>query len=182
MSEQESRNVEWEYLMWLCSLAGLDSDDREEGYWSLGDQLYQKTFEWRVLNDDNRFEDGLYLRVLFHNEFGGQAIYGDTNMLELMVVLAKRMSFEMSEESEDPAYWFHILLDNVGLERFTDDHYFNNHNTVMMVNDILDRIITRSYDPDGSGGFFPQKFPREDQRSLELWFQLSDYILERSGY
>ena len=181
MSTTRTRNVEWEYLMWLSDISGFDTSSNAPGFWNLIKQLYNKGFIWVVPNDDNRVGDGMYLRELFQEEFGGLPIFGPTNMLEVMVVLARRLSFEMSEESDDVGYWFAILLNNAGLDQFPDDRYIVDPAAKNNVDHILERIIKREYDHDGSGGFFPITFPEEDQRGVELWYQLNSYILERGG-
>ena len=176
------RDVEWEYLMWLSAQAGFDPLSEESIFWHLLLQLFNKEFSWVVPNDDNRANDGLYLREVFSNEFGGNIEFATgVNMLELMVGLAYRLGFEMSDESEDPAYWFAILLTNTGLDRFHDKRYLADFASASHVDNILNRIINRDYDADGYGGFFPLQRPEEDQRGLELWGQLNSYILERTG-
>jgi hypothetical protein len=45
-------------------------------------------------------------------------------------------------------------------------------------NAILDRVIRREYEPDGTGGFFPLQNPLEDQTQVEIWYQMAAYINE----
>ena len=35
-----------------------------------------------------------------------------------------------------------------------------------------------SFGNDGVGGFFPLKYPKRDQKYLEIWYQLEDFVLE----
>jgi hypothetical protein len=46
------------------------------------------------------------------------------------------------------------------------------------VNDILYALIWRTYDPDGSGGFFPLLHSKKDQRQIEIWYQMHAYVRE----
>jgi hypothetical protein len=46
------------------------------------------------------------------------------------------------------------------------------------VQDIMDTVIYRKYDPDGSGGFFPLTRSDDDQTRIELWYQMNAYIEE----
>ena len=181
--QNETRNVEWEYLQWLGTLVGNDLYTHpDETYLCLLEQLYRKEFDWRVANDDNRIEDALHLRVEFQNLYGGTDIVGGASLLEVMIVLARRLAFDMSEESDDVGYWFRILLSNTELIIFHDAYYWDDYSTPSAVDNILNTIIFRNYGPDGSGGFFPLNYPKEDQRGVELWYQMAAYVLERSGY
>lgn len=176
------RDMEWEYLQWLIDKADISDDmDPYRSYDMLLTQLNNKEFEWIVPNDDNRLENGLYLRVHFQREVGGPEVSGYCSLLEVFVALAGKMAFQMSKESDDPGYWFYIMMDNVGLLRFTDAYYNNDYSTASQVDNILNTIIFRKYEYNGEGGLFPLKRPKEDQRHVELWYQLSAYVLERSG-
>ena len=183
MTLDQDRNVEWEYLQWLGMQANIgNSNDPRYTYGLLAEQLYRKEFRWSVENDDNRAENSLYLRETFQQEFGGAPIVGPPSVYEVMISLAEKLAFDMSEESEDVGYWFRILLENSGLDRFNDELYLQDFTTASAVDNVVNKIIFRRYDSDGSGGLFPLKNPPEDQRGVELWFQLASYVLERSGY
>lgn len=177
-----NRNIEWEYLNWLSDKAGIsDNTDPRYSYSMLLEQLNNKEFEWSVPNDDNRLENGLYLRIHFQREVGGPEVSGFCSLLEVLVALAAKMAFQMSKENDEPGYWFYILMDNAGLLQFTDAYYYHDYTTASQVDNILNTIIFRRYEYNGEGGLFPLKRPREDQRGVELWYQLSAYVLERSG-
>jgi hypothetical protein len=40
----------------------------------------------------------------------------------------------------------------------------------------MERCVWRTYEPNGVGGFFPLENPNEDQREVELWYQMSAYV------
>jgi hypothetical protein len=92
-------------------------------------------------------------------------------LLELLVGLSRRFSFECDGEPRD---WFWHMMDNIKLRRYSDSKSWDES----VVNDILDRIIWRQYKYDGRGGLFPLSTAREDQTKIELWYQLSAYIIE----
>ncbi len=46
------------------------------------------------------------------------------------------------------------------------------------IDDILERLIWRQYQEDGQGGFFPLAWPEQDQREVELWYQMNAYLAE----
>ena len=93
-------------------------------------------------------------------------------MLELLIGLSRRLAFEAEGE---PSIWFWTLLENIGLANYTDDSTL----PVRKIDEILDRVIWRLYNKNGSGGLFPLNHTKNDQRKTEMWYQLSEYVLER---
>lgn len=165
------------YFQWLYNQVGSEKvSDRSRTYWELLKQLHMKEFVWIVPNDDNRAEDGRDLRQEFLEAEGVEIEDPDwlrlgCSMLELFIGLSRRLAFEADGEPFD---WFWHLMDNVGLRIYSDARIMSTDR----INDILDRIIWRTYEPDGTGGLFPLKNPGKDQREVELWYQLSAYLLE----
>lgn len=94
------------------------------------------------------------------------------SFLEMMIAISHRLSFETDRR---PKWWFWHLMKNLGLENYSDDMPF----TQDEVDETLDRVIWRTYSPDGKGGLFPLEDPQHDQRQVELWYQLNAYLLER---
>lgn len=164
------------YLTWLYSKMCEVAEVRpEHSYWGLFRQLFTKEFVWIVANDDNRVEDGRDLRYRFLEEY--RIDHVDANwmglgcsMLELLMGLATRMEFEIDGRADE---WFWKLLKNVRLDKYNDTHRFPSKK----IDEVMDTIIWRTYNPSGRGGLFPLREPREDQRDVELWYQLSAYIL-----
>lgn len=167
--------LEESYFRWLCAQVGsVDGKTHSR----MLEQLFFKEFVWFVPNDDNRAEDGRDLRIEFLGPEREDVDPDFTSvgccMLELFVGLARRASFEDMQEREQQ-YWFWHLIKNADLYRFDD----NKNPFFDTVDDILDKIIFRRYGPDGQGGLFPLKTSCDDQREVELWYQLSAYLLER---
>jgi hypothetical protein len=168
-----------QYLTWLYARIGDVSEKRpSKTYWSLLRLLYCREFVWLIPNDDNRVEDGRDLRYEFLDEAG---LSGDVDpnwmglgcsVLELIFGVAKRLVFEADGDFQ---HWVWELLTNLGLSGYTD-RGFNER----QVEDIVDRFIWRTYEPDGRGGLFPMPGVDEDQRNVEIFYQLCQYILERS--
>jgi hypothetical protein len=92
-------------------------------------------------------------------------------MLELLIGLSRRLSFEAERE---PKYWFWRLVENAGLYKIMD----NELGLEETIDRALEMIIWRTYESDGTGGLFPLRWPKKDQRKVELWYQLSAYVLE----
>ena len=167
------------YLEWLYSQFGAVSNrNPAHSHWHFARQLYIKEFVWFVPNDENRAEDALELRLEFLAAQGmlpANSAWLDLgcSVLELLVVLSRKGSFETDES---PEIWFWRMIDHSGLNRVIDAQYTEE---VFRQNDsILDTIIHRTYSPSGLGGFFPLKHTRVDQRKIELWYQMSAWIIE----
>lgn len=170
------------YLRWLYSqVSSVRTKTQTRTYWSLFRQLYTKEFVWFIPNDDNRAADGCNLRLEFLEE--QELEYGDVDpswmglgcsMLELLVGLSRRLSFETGGESRD---WFWELLENLDLRQYNDANYDHAHH-LEVIDNILNRVIFRTYFANGSGGLFPLRHATRDQREVEIWYQLSAYILE----
>lgn len=169
------------YFMWLYGqVADPDAEDPSLTYWKILKKLFTTEFTWIVPNDDNRREDGKALRSEFIDDadlsrrtLDREWLTIGCSMLELMIAMSRKIAFEA--EGTDH-YWFWHLMENLGLNKYNDSRRFSEKR----VDDILDRVIQRTYKSNGEGGFFPLKETRNDQRDVELWYQISEYVLERS--
>ncbi len=168
-----------QYFTWLYGqVASVKLKNSSRTHWSLARQLYTKEFIWLIPNDDNRLEDGKDLRhefleaceidILEPNWF----VLG-CSMLEMLIGLSQRLSFEADGE---PRVWFWHLIETVNLQRHNDRNYDNK--AQRDIDETLDRIIWRTYRPDGRGGLFPLRKPTQDQREVEIWYQLNEYLVE----
>lgn len=170
--------VREEYFRWLC-----DQMNANEGYLLLAKDLHEMEFLANVPHDENRAEDGIALRFEFfelYPEFEGEALDGPCSMLEMLVALARRMNFILMDSDrpkELSARYFWVMIENAGLLPFSDEKYVA-LGGYYRVEEILWKINDRNYDPDGQGGYFPLRNPAEDQRTVELWYQMHAYINE----
>lgn len=165
------------YFIWLYhEVAPISLKNPARTYNKLFRKLFTTEFVWIVPNDDNRVEDGRDLRYEFLREKEIDDIDPEwmglgCSMLELLIGLSRRLSFEMDGE---PSGWFWTLLENVGLNEFNDKVYISDE----PVDEILNRVIFRTYGSDGHGGLFPLCHTDDDQRNVELWYQLSAWVME----
>lgn len=167
------------YLTWLYrQIAEPELASPSKTYWRIAGHLFKKEFIWFIPNDDNRSEDGRYLRYEFIEDLGIEDADIDPDwlalgcsMLEMLVGLSRRLSFLNDGEPRD---WFWRMMNTVGL-RYNDRRPFS----VDLVEEVLDNVIWRTYEPNGCGGLFPLKNPACDQRDVELWHQLHSYLLEQ---
>jgi hypothetical protein len=166
------------FFEWLYGqVADPATNDPERMYTRLFRQLYETEFFAVVERDENRIEDGKEIR----REFVAKRIRRrdvsdwlelDCSIFELMVGLSRHMAFDAGGE---PHYWFVRMMVNLGLGHLTDAYPRYSEKRVA---DVLDRVINRTYEFNGEGGLFPLRNPQQDQRTVELWYQLSAYIQE----
>ena len=167
------------YFKWLYSQVGDPRiKNRNRTYWTILKQLYTKEFVWFVPNDDNRIQDGKELRYEFVDseqleDVDLNWVHLGCSMLELLVGLSRRLAFEAEGQPRD---WFWHLMDNLGVA-YPDAYKYDE----AAVDSILDRVIYRNYYWNGQGGLFPLQRTEKDQRNVELWYQLSEYVLERTA-
>ncbi len=167
------------YFGWLCHK--VDIGGPEHPYNNMAMALHELSFRPAVVvhTDLNRANDGLRLRVDFMERYGASGSStnrGPCTMLEFIIGLAKRMSFLMGEEdhpSKTP-YYFWRIIGNLGLMRATDSNQY----TMFLVEDAVNHVLDRSYEASGVGGLFPLKHPSEDQRKVEIWYQMQAWLSE----
>ena len=171
------------YLAWLYGLvSSVQNTNPSNNHWKLLRVLYSTAFSGYVPNDDNRSADGKDLRFEFLQTTGYPLYdpYGDwfdldCSMLEMILALARRAAFE-DESLGSPVEWFWRMIHNLELDGYTDDIF--EIAIQEEVEEVLDRVNRRTYMRNGSGGLFPLQNAQEDQRIIELWTQMSAYLLE----
>lgn len=172
------------YFSWLCS--HVIDDVSTSGYFNLLNYLFARDFYSKIDYDSNRAEDGLDLRIQFEDE--EQLIFDDTFMnkpcsiLEMLVGLALRIENHIMwdpEQGDRTHVWFWDMIANLGLDIF-DDFWLQTVDDYDACNTQIDIFLERTYNPDGSnGGLFPLLHPSKDQRRVEIWYQMSEYLQER---
>lgn len=177
-----TKPLDEQYLVWLYKRVGYSEFSRSsETYWELLKQMYKKEFQWVLSDDDNRAADGLSLRDDFmietDNEDPEWSGLG-CSLLEVVVALSKRAAFS-DDLLRGESYWFWTMMDNAGLSTFDDDRYWTLR-PGPYVDALLENLMNRRYGYDGTKGFFPLKHPDQDQREVEMWYQLQSYLIENS--
>lgn len=165
-----------DYLRWLASQ--IREEEKSKEYWDLFSIMFEKEFaeDWLVPNDGNRLVDGLDLRVEFahaqHIRVDAMQNLGPCSFLEVLIGLSRRLAFAAGGSAPG---WARQLVMNLELDKMSDPL---TRRKARQVDDILDNVIRRTYDPDGTGGFFPLAWADEDQTKKELWYQMAAYIDE----
>lgn len=166
------------YFDWLCMITG------NRNYIELARALHEAEFRAKLPADKNRSMDGMQLRVEFmqkHGEFGSATNRHGCTMLELLISIARRMSFLMHGNRSDhrSGYYFYVLLRNLGIDKCTDENW-NFVNGEFFVEDAIWRVVNRQYERNGKGGLFPLRHAMEDQRGVEIWYQMHAWLGENS--
>lgn len=159
------------YFDWLCSIVVREN---EHANYAILKEMYNTPFEPFVPNDQNRSEDGLALRQEFmlnkligtRRDRGWQEL--ECSILEMLIALADRVSYKTGKPTEG---WFWKFVDNLGV---CDGR--------VHITTALRRLNRRTYAENGSGGLFPLSGPHKDQREVEIWYQMSAYLLENEAY
>lgn len=165
-----------QYLDWIYDQIGLQQENVY--HYHLIRQLHTIEFIMLVPNDDNRIKDGLILRKEFVNSRGRMIEVEQhwyemgCSVLEMLLGVSRHLSFQENGPVGD---WFWHLMDNLGLSRYHDGRWNGRR-----IQTIVEDLVWRRYNADGSGGLFPLKHPREDQTLVEIWYQMEAYTLELS--
>jgi hypothetical protein len=173
------------YFHWLCKRVNIP---HEKNYMKMAHELHCIKFEpgSAIETDSNRANDGLRQRVIFMDRYGPQGSSsnrGACTMLEFLIGLAQRMSFIMGSEENDlhTAHYFWKLIGNLRLLKLSDDRY-DELNGDFFVQEAVDRVLFRTYERDGRGGLFPLKRCFQDQRTVEIWYQMQNWLQESDEF
>lgn len=163
------------YRSWL-----FDSFDFH-GYTKLFDILYGTEFVWTLPMDANRESDGRHLRVTYEAISGTymtlEELDAPCSFLEMLVALAQAL-YEVIYVS-DIKTWVWVFLDNIGVSECDDVWFDESINPSAYVKTRIDDVMLRRYRSDGDGGIFPLTHTDRDQRGVELWYQLNEYIMDQ---
>lgn len=166
-----------QYYEWLLDKIGLD--ERRKMYRRVLLLLHHKEFVAVLDMDQNRIEDGLYLRNIFKedakNDNIGVLNENPCSVLEVLVALAIRIDEEYLGDPNHPhpeiIFW--EMFTNLGL-----DDFFNQDYDKEDVDYILENWMYRNYESNGDGSPFPLRQSEGDVRELEIWDHMQHYLFE----
>lgn len=173
-----------DYFDWLCEMIYIQSEYSDESYWNLAKILWKTDFIWVLDMDEDRAADGIALRNRYKREGGQDSYDGPCTVLEVLIGLADRIDCildELDGECRIPTFFWE-MIDNLCLSGFSDQCFmqYPNHKEdyYRQIDRCLQDWMNRDIEYNGSGGIFPLKHPKTDQRNVTLWYQASAYILE----
>jgi hypothetical protein len=170
--------IEEVYFNWLYNkVAFVRHPTPSLTFYCLLRELHRTEFVWFVSGDDNRAQDGLDVRYEFlSGSFLAKESYWldiGCSVFEVFYALAQRAEFHTSLTKKQ---WFWIFLENLNLVELSDAKKEIKYN----VSHVMESFIWRTYEPNGQGGLFPLKYPTEDQRKVEIWYQFFAYLNENN--
>lgn len=141
--------------------------------------------------DRNREMDGLGLRDVYIRGYGIDSSDSDLvvdspcSVLEFLVSLANKMDYIYSPtETRHLSALFWEIMGNIGLDYSSTTDSDAQKDPSMFhdrIQSAIDMVQNRTYQPDGTGNLFPLKNPKEDQRNVEVWYQMNQYLIEKMG-
>ena len=170
-------NRHYDYFEWLLDKVRYKFV-RTDDYRLLLSYLFYREFTWLIPFDSNRAENGIGLRYEFETEHGfcGRNVDEPCSVLEMLIALARDWEHEITydfHKGDRSAKWFWTMIDNLGLLNYPDFE-FNEYE----IEEIIDVWLTRKFSKSGEGSIFPVKNWGSDQKQLEIWLQLQNYVLE----
>ncbi len=179
------------YFEWLLNKVGVTDD--EDGYSYLCAILHEVLFHPLIDMDENRWMEARRYRWDYAVEHGYEEVWqqdemanqidesiGGCTVFELLISLAEKMQFETEDGPYDAnlAKWFNELIFNMGLKAYTNKEFNMNEAAYFEAEDKINKMIFRQYRATGEGGLFPLRYPKQDQRGVELAIQLNNYLAE----
>lgn len=167
--------IKEQYFEWLLKII-----KPVKGYRKLLWQLFNIDFMSIIPMDDNRINDGNYLKHEFIKERGYQASYLDyiseyqCSILEMMIALSRRIETDIMADpnlGNQTSRWFWEMINNLGLNSQIDDNYNQDY-----VSYVAKRFMTRKYEPNGYGSLFILNNGL-DNRNVEIWYQANSYVI-----
>ena len=161
-----------DYYMWLIDRVDVLHGEKSN-YLLLMKHLFSVDYIPILQLDENRAYSGLNLRSRYALEEG---VYlddvhdGPCTVLEMLEALSENIAYDTSDNI---SRWFWELLHNLELDRFSDENYDK-----YSVDYILERWLSRKYEPTGIGSPFPLKHCRSDTRNMQIWDQMNAYLVE----
>ena len=177
---RRKKDLKYGYFDWMTSLVIPDVRERSE-YSRLLASLDDNVFYFTIPLDENRYIDGMALRNRFAYENGINEDYilqefdnKRCSMLEMLVALSLRIEEQIMEDSDIGnriGVWFFEMIKSLNLFHMTDDNFDPG-----WVRYRLDVLLNHKYDYNGDGGLFKVNRPRQDLRSVEIWYQMVWYL------
>lgn len=134
-----------------------------------------------IPNDENRIQDGLELRKEWFKKYGTDFdidFNQQSNLFEVLVALSIRIegvTSDVDNRRYTAKYWFWKMIENLGLNGYDYTHL--TPSGIENIRETFLAMINREYQPNGQGGLFPFREVDRDQRDVELWYQMHQWLL-----
>ena len=167
-----------QYYDWLYKIVCGEWEPRNLSFHRLLMYLFNRDYIPACEMDVCRATDGINLRYRFASENNIQ--YGKIDavfqgvpcsMLEMMVALAIRIEEHIM--GNRVGQWFWSMVVSLGLAAMDDTRFSEER-----AEPILARFMDRDYQPNGAGGLFTITRTSIDMRTIDIWYQLMNWLNE----
>lgn len=180
-SNRVASNIQFDYFLWMVDLVCNKKYTDGLSWKKLLKFLDSVEFAYFMEMDGNRAKDGEQLRYRFGTEndipisvIRYELDNRNCSVLEMMVALAVRCEEHITT---DPDYgdqtgkWFFEMIESIGLGGM-DDRTFDEAYAERCVDDFL----SRKYRYDGRGGLFTVPNSTKNMRTLDIWYQMMEFL------
>ena len=175
------KTIQEAYWAWLVEKAGQPGRGRERQLRELDCIIFAP----HVPGDENRAWYGKHLREVWYEEYKyldyidfndadlTHLMTYDCTVLEMLLALSESI-YEQTDGTApyNPIGWFWVMVENLGIRKTTP---------LKTVRQRAIDFVGRSYQPNGVGSIFPLQEYTEDQRNVEIWYQMMTYLTQ-NGY
>ncbi|MBP5596316.1 MAG: hypothetical protein J6Y02_13095 [Pseudobutyrivibrio sp.] len=186
----KTNNLSELYLVWLLNLINADNY-KGKSYIKLCSLLNKVPFEPVIKLDENRLSDvqSLLRETYIQSQSEWYRLTNDDIMelptwpvsfLELIISLAMRIDLDFMREIngiDNTRIYFWVLVRNLGILEFDDEHW--GEDAIISIVNRLNIVQDRKYDFNGNGGLFPLENAEMDQRNVQIWNQLCQFVNQR---
>ena len=154
-----SRNFWASYYDWLLEQIRFDKPE----YDMLMEELYNRPFYYSEEFDENRAEEGLYLRSTFTADLkpgrANEVKKRECSILEMLIALSIRIDDEYigDPSNPNPGMIFWEMISNLGLDKCTNRRF-----RIDFVDKVLTIWLDRDFKKNGEGSIFPLKYPKPE--------------------
>lgn len=172
------RDILEEYQAWLVDFVS-DGLPEHRNYGYLLHDLGCKEFTWTLLMDEQRDIDGLYLRRDFMNKYHidmDSSFYKmPRSVFEVLAAFSRTIEIQITgtQEYDNFSRFFWIMLDNLGLLKYSDERY-----NVNKVYEILDNWMGHFSDESDNPNIFPLKNSKTDKSKIDMWYRMQFWLRE----
>lgn len=149
--------------------------------------MYDTPFKYNIWKDESRADDAMAMRNKFIEKHkfteaeaslvGNPTGYINTpSVLEVLIAMCVRVETRIMRNEkygDRTPEFFWSIMQSLGIAHMNDELFDS-----AVVEAAMDRLINRTYEPDGVNGPFYLEKPREDLRKVDLWYQCMWYLAE----
>lgn len=180
----DEHEFESRYFRWVIEQAFATEQSRTM-YGGVLRVLYNTPFTWTMVSDANRAGDASVFRHYeraqqdrkrhkIPQEWLNMWENAAPSVLEVLVGICERWHQFYEYQTQ---YFFSQLFRNLGLHVYTGENLRISQE--QQIRAILDRWLTRQFEPNGKGSPFPLRSPFHlDMRDVDIWGQMNAYALE----